>query len=147
MADTLTESTASVPVPAPRSRATRAATELGWSVEESASLYSIRNWGKGFFDVNAAGHVVVHPQRNPAIAVDLYEVVAGMRERGFRTPLLIHFSDLLKQRLVDEGPGGGGEELVGACSPATTTRACWTRAPWWTRAPAAARRRGVGRCM
>jgi arginine decarboxylase len=45
--------------------------------------------------------VVVHPQRNPAIAVDLYEVVAGMRERGFRTPLLIHFSDLLKQRLVD----------------------------------------------
>jgi len=101
MADTLTESTSSVPVPAPRSRATRAATELGWSVEESASLYSIRNWGKGFFDVNAAGHVVVHPQRNPAIAVDLYEVVAGMRERGFRTPLLIHFSDLLKQRLVD----------------------------------------------
>ena len=101
MADTLTESTASAPVPAPRSRATRAATELGWSVEESASLYSIRNWGKGFFDVNAAGHVVVHPQRNPAIAVDLYEVVAGMRERGFRTPLLIHFSDLLKQRLVD----------------------------------------------
>ena len=33
--------------------------------------------------------------------------------------------------MVDEGPGGGGEELVGAraCSPATTTRACCTRAP------------------
>ncbi|MFM8872768.1 MAG: biosynthetic arginine decarboxylase, partial [Phycisphaerales bacterium] len=63
--------------------------------------YSIRNWGKGFFDVNAAGHVVVRPTRNPAVEVDLYEVVAGMRERGFRTPLLIHFSDLLRQRLVD----------------------------------------------
>ena len=99
MADTLTESTSSVP--APRMRPARAATEIGWSVEESAALYSIRNWGKGFFDVNSAGHVVVHPARNPAIAVDLYEVVAGMRERGFRTPLLIHFSDLLKQRLVD----------------------------------------------
>ncbi len=78
--------------------------------------------------------------------------------------------------MVDEGLGGGGEELVGACSPATTARACWTRAPWVTRAPAAAarswsvhvarrrrpahagriphggrgprrRRRGVGRCM
>ena len=99
MADTLTS--ASSPAPATRQRPARPATELGWSVEESASLYSIRNWGKGFFDVNAAGHVVVRPTRNPAVEVDLYEVVAGMRERGFRTPLLIHFSDLLRQRLVD----------------------------------------------
>jgi arginine decarboxylase len=99
MADTLTDTPA--PAPALRPRPARPATEPGWSVEESASLYSIRNWGKGFFDVNAAGHVVVRPTRNAAVEVDLYEVVAGMRERGFRTPLLIHFSDLLRQRLVD----------------------------------------------
>ena len=27
-----------------------------------------------------------------------------------------------KLRMVDEGPGGGGEELVGACSPANDPR-------------------------
>ncbi|MFM7800303.1 MAG: hypothetical protein ACKPBA_15180, partial [Planctomycetota bacterium] len=109
MADTLTDPASPAPAspassgasPAIRPRATRPATEPGWGVEESAALYSIRNWGKGFFDVNAAGHVVVRPSRNPAVEVDLHEVVAGMRERGFRTPLLVHFSDLLKQRLVD----------------------------------------------
>ena len=87
MADTLTESSSTAP--ASRPRPARAATELGWSVEESASLYSIRNWGKGFFDVNAAGHVVVRPTRNPAVEVDLYEVVAGMRERGFGRVVMI----------------------------------------------------------
>ncbi|MFO0963005.1 MAG: biosynthetic arginine decarboxylase [Phycisphaerales bacterium] len=99
MSDTLTDPAASTS--ASRPRPTRPATELGWTADDAAALYSVRNWGKGFFDVNAQGHMVVRPTRNPAVEVDLYEVVAGMRDRGFRTPLLIHFSDLLKQRLRD----------------------------------------------
>jgi arginine decarboxylase len=99
MADTLTD--ASSQSASQRQRSTRHATEPGWTTDDSASMYSIRNWGKGFFDVNAKGHVVVRPTRNPAVEVDLYDVVAGMRERGFRTPVLVHFSDLLQRRLQD----------------------------------------------
>jgi len=98
MADTLTDPAS--PAPAARPRPGRAI-DPAWGVEQSAALYAVRQWGKGFFDVNAAGHVVVRPNRSPAMEVDLHEVVEGMRERGFRTPLLIHFSDLLRQRLVD----------------------------------------------
>lgn len=99
MADTLTDATTQSHTQRPRG--SRPATDLGWSADDSASLYSIRNWGKGFFDVNAKGHVVVRPTRNPAVEVDLYDVVAGMRDRGFRTPVLVHFSDLLQRRLQD----------------------------------------------
>ena len=72
-----------------------------WTVEDSAELYQIRGWGKGFFDIGRSGNVVVRPTRDPAKQIDLHEVVAGIRERGFGTPVLIHFGDLLKQRLHD----------------------------------------------
>jgi arginine decarboxylase len=107
MSETITDA-ASPAATTARPRSTRPATELGWTADDAASHYLIRNWGKGFFDVNKAGHVVVRPTRNPSVEVDLYDVVAGMRERGFRTPLLIHFSDLLKQRMIDLAEAFGG---------------------------------------
>ena len=32
-----------------------------WSVEDSAELYGIRNWGAGYFDVSPRGEVVIRP--------------------------------------------------------------------------------------
>jgi len=64
-------------------------------------LYQTRLWGKGFFDVNAAGKVVVRPERDPAREIDLHDVVEGLRERGLKTPVLLHFSDLLSRRVAD----------------------------------------------
>ncbi len=72
-----------------------------WSVEDAADLYQTRLWGKGFFDVNAAGNVVVRPERDPKREIDLHEVVEGLRERGLKTPVLLHFSDLLARRVAD----------------------------------------------
>ncbi|MDA1007447.1 MAG: biosynthetic arginine decarboxylase [Planctomycetota bacterium] len=77
------------------------ATEPAWSTEDSVDLYQTRLWGKGFFDVNAEGHVVVRPERDPVREIDLHAVVEGLRERGFKTPVLIHFSDLLNRRMAD----------------------------------------------
>jgi arginine decarboxylase len=86
---------------AQRPRAARPTLDPAWTVEDSVDLYNIRGWGKGFFDVNRAGHVVVRPTKEPAREVDLYDVVQGLRERGLRTPVLLHFSDLLQRRLLD----------------------------------------------
>ena len=35
---------------------------FAWSVEDSAELYQVNAWGKGYFCVNAAGHLVVRPR-------------------------------------------------------------------------------------
>ena len=84
-----------------KSRPARSGIGPAWTIEDAAELYQIRGWGKGFFDISPEGHVVVRPNRDPARQIDLHEVVAGVRERGFGTPVLIHFGDLLKQRLQD----------------------------------------------
>lgn len=84
-----------------RPRMARPTLDPAWTVEDSVDLYNIRGWGKGFFDVNRAGHVVVRPTKDAAREVDLHEVVQGLRERGLRTPVLLHFSDLLQRRLLD----------------------------------------------
>ncbi len=43
-------------------------------------LYGIQNWGNGYFDVNAAGHLVVKPFRTGP-GVDLFEVVEELAKR------------------------------------------------------------------
>lgn len=84
-----------------RPRSPRNGIEPGWTVEDSADLYNIRGWGKGFFDINERGHVVVRPTREPARGIDLFDVVKGIQDRGLKTPVLLHFSDLLSRRLND----------------------------------------------
>ncbi|MEY2712371.1 MAG: hypothetical protein RLZZ217_391 [Planctomycetota bacterium] len=85
----------------PASRPVRTGLAPGWTIDDSADAYQIRLWGKGFFDINPAGNVVVRPSRTPGAEIDLLDVVQGMRERGLKTPVLIHFSDLLERRLRD----------------------------------------------
>jgi len=84
-----------------RSRTGVTGLEPGWTVEDSVDLFNIRLWGKGFFDANAKGNVVVRPSKTPGLEIDLLEVVEGLRERGLSTPVLVHFSDLLERRLLD----------------------------------------------
>ena len=93
--------TPSIPPAPARSRAGVTGLEPGWTVEDSVDLYNIRLWGKGFFDANAKGNVVVRPGKVPGTEIDLMEVVEGLRERGLCTPVLVHFSDLLQRRLLD----------------------------------------------
>ncbi|MFM9994669.1 MAG: biosynthetic arginine decarboxylase [Phycisphaerales bacterium] len=70
-----------------------------WTAEDSARLYGVADWGKGYVGVNAAGNVTVMPDRNPARQIDLHEVVAGLRERGVHTPVLLRFNDILDHRI------------------------------------------------
>jgi len=70
-----------------------------WTIEESARLYGVADWGKGYVGVNAEGHVTVLPTKDPTRQIDLHEVIAGLRERGIHTPVLLRFNDLLEHRL------------------------------------------------
>jgi arginine decarboxylase-like protein len=42
-----------------------------WSVQDASELYEVPRWGHGYFSVNVAGHVQVHPTKEPARAIDL----------------------------------------------------------------------------
>jgi arginine decarboxylase len=70
-----------------------------WTAGDSAQLYGIADWGKGYVGVNALGHVTVMPTKEPARQIDLHEVIAGLAERGVHTPVLLRFNDILEHRL------------------------------------------------
>lgn len=69
-----------------------------WEVEDSVELYGINRWGAGIFTVNADGHVcLAGNEKTPGI--DLKALVDEIRLRGLLPPVLIRFTDILRQRL------------------------------------------------
>src|SRR5690606_9404541 len=63
-----------------------------WTVDDAARLYGLADWGKGYFGVNAQGHLTVMPTKEPGKQIDLHEVVTGLKERGIHTPVLLRFN-------------------------------------------------------
>ncbi len=70
-----------------------------WRIEDSLELYLVNAWGKGYFGINAAGHLVVRPDAQPGRDIDLYDVVEGLEARDLTTPVVVRFSDILAHRL------------------------------------------------
>jgi arginine decarboxylase len=69
-----------------------------WSVEQSAEIYGINNWGADYFNVSEAGEVIVHPHGN-GTGVSLRKIVDGLIDRGLDMPVLLRFSDILDSRI------------------------------------------------
>ena len=72
-----------------------------WSIDEARELYNILNWGKGFFDINARGDVVVRPEKTADKFLDIKELVDELRLREISPPVLIRFTDILKKRIEE----------------------------------------------
>lgn len=71
-----------------------------WTIQRSADLYQVRGWGHPYFTINQAGHVEVVPDPDrPELTIDLYELVNDLDARGLELPLLLRFSDVLKDRI------------------------------------------------
>ena len=70
-----------------------------WTVSDAAELYDVRRWGAGYFSVNAAGNLCVHPTKEPNRSIDMKQLVDDLQLRGIDLPILIRFAEILKHRL------------------------------------------------
>ena len=70
-----------------------------WTTRDSEKLYNMSGWGQGYFRVNEAGHVTVHPDGNPKRGLDLYQLALDLNAQGVGLPLLLRFSDILRSRI------------------------------------------------
>jgi arginine decarboxylase len=70
-----------------------------WTVTDASELYEVPRWGKGYFSVNEKGHIAVHPTKDPALAIDMKELVERLQLRGLDLPILLRFNGVLKDRL------------------------------------------------
>src|ERR1700761_4327638 len=63
-----------------------------WGVEDSVDLYHVNAWGKGYFSINDAGHVIVRPDTQGTNVIDPFGVVEGLKARDLTTPVVVRFS-------------------------------------------------------
>jgi arginine decarboxylase len=70
-----------------------------WSLHDANELFDVPRWGKGYFSISEQGHVLVHPDKDPARSLDLKKLVDTLILRGISLPILIRFTEILKHRL------------------------------------------------
>ena len=73
---------------------------MSWSIDQARKTYSIPHWAEGYFDVDAAGRIVVAPKGAQGPAIPLPDVVDAARAKGAKLPLLVRFPDILGNRLA-----------------------------------------------
>lgn len=72
-----------------------------WTPALAREVYAIEHWGEGYFDIDGQGRVVVYPAREPARGtVRLLEIVQAVRAEGLALPVLIRFTDILRDRVA-----------------------------------------------
>lgn len=71
-----------------------------WTIQQAAQLYAIDLWGDGYFSINAEGHVCVKPSSDKSEALDLYEIACSLGDKQLSLPVLVRFTDILKDRVT-----------------------------------------------
>ncbi|MFH0907675.1 MAG: biosynthetic arginine decarboxylase [bacterium] len=72
-----------------------------WTIDNSAELYNVRNWGLGYFDISDKGEVVVKPHgKGSEVSVSMVAIVEGLKARGINMPVLLRFGDILAARIA-----------------------------------------------
>jgi arginine decarboxylase len=72
-----------------------------FTISDATELYEVDRWGKGYFSISKEGHVLVHPTKDPARAIDLKQLTDHLMLRGIGLPVLIRFRDILRHRVGD----------------------------------------------
>ena len=73
---------------------------MSWTPDDARRQYNIPGWSAGYFDVGSDGHLVARPGGQPdAPAIDLRGLVDRLHEDGLTLPVLVRFTDILRNRV------------------------------------------------
>jgi len=73
---------------------------INWTIQQSAQTYAIDSWGDSYFSINDNGHICVKPSADKAISLDLYEIAQSLNDTQLSMPVLVRFTDILKDRVT-----------------------------------------------
>jgi len=71
-----------------------------WSINDSAKVYNLPNWGADLFSINKKGNVCVHPSPTSKHSIDLRALVDDLIKRKIKPPILLRFMDVLQGRIA-----------------------------------------------
>jgi len=94
---------------------------MTWTPDDARRQYNLPGWGAGYFDVGDDGHLLVRPGGQAgAPAIDLRGLVDRLHEEGLTLPVLVRFTDILRNR-VDRLHGAFTAAMQMSGYPATYT--------------------------
>ncbi len=67
-----------------------------FTIDDAINIYGLDGWGNGYLAVGEDGHLLVTPSRDPSRSIDVSKVVENLGRRGFKTPILLRFPQLLE---------------------------------------------------
>lgn len=70
-----------------------------WTTLQATQTYAINFWGDGYFFINDKGNVAVKPSSEKNTCVDLFEIAESLHDRQLSLPVLVRFTDILKDRV------------------------------------------------
>ena len=71
-----------------------------WSIEQSRELYHVPAWSDDYVDIDDQGQVIVKPTRTETHnGVNLIKLTQQLQQKGLALPVLVRFSDILKDRV------------------------------------------------
>lgn len=69
------------------------------NLEDAVARYGIDAWGGGYFGIDDAGCAVAFPHGPDGPSVTLDDVIRELRRRGYRSPYLLRFPQILQHRV------------------------------------------------
>jgi arginine decarboxylase len=91
---------------------------IDWSIEQARQTYNVAHWSEGYFDIDAAGHLLARPRPQQADSINLSSLVEDIKDLHLSLPVLVRFIDILHDRvdtlcngfaeaMQENGYGGG----------------------------------------
>lgn len=71
-----------------------------WSINDSAKIYNLNNWGADLFSINKKGNICVHPSPNSKHSIELKSLVDDLIKRKIKPPILLRFMNILEGRIA-----------------------------------------------
>ncbi len=91
-----------MPTPASPTRAPKKSAANGWSHDQSAELYGVKDWAHDYFSVTPDGELSVRLVDGDGHKhVGLKTIIDGLHERGTDLPVLLRFRDILHSRIAE----------------------------------------------
>lgn len=67
--------------------------------EQALGRFAVDGWGAGYYSIDDQGFATVSPQPGAKATVRIPDIVEELRRRGFRSPFLLRFPQILKDRV------------------------------------------------
>lgn len=71
-----------------------------WSIQQAREIYRIAQWSDGFFDICEKGKLRAFPNgQAQTTSIDLHELAQQIKKAEIPFPVLVRFTDILRQRI------------------------------------------------